>query len=97
MVETDSHAKHAVLAKHVSGHAEPEQDRVAGIGTRSITASPIDLTRVPPAGSWTSTAAQKASTTATACSSPCASVNAVNPAMSANRNVAGVSLMVATR
>ena len=31
-METDSHAKHAVLAKHVSGHAEPEQNRVAGIG-----------------------------------------------------------------
>ena len=32
MMETDSHAKHAVLASHVSGHAKPEQNRVAGIG-----------------------------------------------------------------
>jgi hypothetical protein len=31
-METDSHAKHAVLDRHISGHAKPEQNRVAGIG-----------------------------------------------------------------
>src|SRR5687768_2745395 len=69
----------------------PSRIASPGSGTRSITASPIDLTRVPPAGRSTSTAAHKASTTATACSSPCASVSAVKPAMSANTNVAAVS------
>src|SRR3954447_17016290 len=67
----------------------PSPTAAPGSGTRSINASPIDLTCVPPKLCRSAlTAAQKSATSAAACSSPCASVSAVNPAMSANRNVA---------
>jgi hypothetical protein len=47
------------------------------------------FTWVPPLAGWCArTAAQKSATTAAASSSPCASVSAVKPAMSANTKVA---------
>src|SRR3954462_12705352 len=58
-------------------------------------ASPIDLTCVPPnAGSCALTAAQKSATSSAASSSPWASVRAVKPAMSANRNVATLAAVI---
>jgi len=32
MMKSDSHPEHAVRAEYVSGHAKPEQNRLAGIG-----------------------------------------------------------------
>jgi hypothetical protein len=56
---------------------------------RSMSASPMLLTCAPPAaGSSARTASQKSAASVAACSSPCASVSAVKPAMSANRKVA---------
>jgi hypothetical protein len=68
---------------------KPRRIAAAGSGIVSITASPIVLTSVPPlAGSSARTERQKPATRAAASWSPCASVRAVKPAMSANTNVA---------
>ena len=82
-MKTDSHAKHAVLAKHVSRHAESEQNRVAGIGDTQHHRITDRLDAGTTSRQFNIHGSTKASTIATARSSPCASVNAVNPAMSA--------------
>src|SRR5215211_435305 len=67
----------------------PSSTALPGSGTRTMSASPIVLTRLAPKrGSSASTASANSATSIAACSSPCASVSAVKPAMSANRNVA---------
>ena len=67
----------------------PRRIAAPGSGIVSMTASPMVLTSVPPlAGSSARTERQKSATRAAASWSPCASVRAVKPAMSANRNVA---------
>lgn len=67
----------------------PSRTALAGSGMTSITASPIVLTCIPPVlASSSPTASQKSDTRFAASSSPCASVRAVKPAMSANTNVA---------
>src|SRR3954470_2186243 len=67
----------------------PSRSALPAAGMRSMSASPMLLTWAPcERGSSALTAAQKSAASVAACSSPCASVSAVKPAMSANRNVA---------
>src|SRR5437870_2863571 len=71
----------------------PSRTASAGSGIRSMSASPIVLTNIPlPPAISARTEVEKSSTSCAASRSPCASVKAVKPAMSANMNAAVGSL-----
>ncbi len=72
----------------------PKRIASPGAGIRSMSASPIVLTYSPCTGASSAfTAFLNSATRANAASSPCASVRAVKPAMSAKTKVAAALLI----
>jgi len=97
-MQPDSDGRCAVLAEDAANDSEPSRIAAPGSGTRSMTASPIVLTCSPPTVvSSAATASENRPTSATASSSPCASVSAVKPAMSAKMKLAVDSATVEFR
>jgi hypothetical protein len=92
VVHSDPHGRRAVAGKNIVSDPQSEEHGLSGVVDAEHERVPdgLDL-RSPNVGSSARTASQNSATRIAACSSPCASVSEVRPAMAANMNVAVIA------